>query len=131
MKNFLDLLSDAYPMILDVSSVKRIYIITGRTDFRKGMLSLAAMVRDIYDLDPFSDAVFIFSNRTRKSVKVLHWCINGFELYTKTVTDKSKYQWPNDENEAMLITKKQLSWLLDGLSIHQSKAFHEMKQRIF
>ena len=63
--------------------------------------------------------------------KVLHWCINGFELYTKTVTDKSKYQWPNDENEAMLITKKQLSWLLDGLSIHQSKAFHEMKQRIF
>ena len=126
MKNCLDLLSDAYPMILDVNSVKRIYIITGRTDFRKGMLSLAAMVRDIYDLDPFSDAVFIFSNS-----KVLHQCINGFELCTKTVTDKSKYQWPNNENEAMLITKKQLSWLLDGLSIHQSKAFHEMKQRIF
>ena len=56
---------------------------------------------------------------------------NGFELCTKTVTDKSKYQWPNNENEAMLITKKQFSWLLDGLSIHQSKAFHEMKQRIF
>ena len=35
------------------------------------------------------------------------------------------------KNEAMLITKKQFSWLLDGLSIHQSKAFHEMKQRIF
>ena len=44
MKNCLDLLSDAYPMILDVNNVKRIYIITGRTDFRKGMLSLAAMV---------------------------------------------------------------------------------------
>ncbi|WP_365952592.1 IS66 family insertion sequence element accessory protein TnpB [Thomasclavelia sp.] len=82
-------------------------------------------------LNLLSDAEFIFSNRTRKSIKVLHWCINGFELYTKTVTDKSKYQWPSNENEAMLITKKQLSWLLDGLSIHQSKTFHEMKQRIF
>lgn len=100
-------------MILDVNSVKRIYIITGRTDFRKGMLSLAAMVRDIYDLDPFSDTVFIFSNRTRKLIKVLHWCINGFELYTKTVTDKPKYQWPTDENEAMLIIKNPSSVKLE------------------
>ena len=113
MKNCLDLLSDAYLMILDVNNVKRIYIITGRTDFRKGMLSLAAMVRDIYDLDSFSDAVFVFSNRTRESIKVLHWCINGFELYTKTVTDKSKYQWLNDKNEVMLITKNSSSVKLE------------------
>lgn len=62
MKNCLDLLSDAYLMILDVNSIKRIYIITGRTDFRKGMLSQTTLVRDIYNLDPFSDAVFIFFN---------------------------------------------------------------------
>ena len=49
--------------------------------------------------NPFFDAMFIFSNRTRKSIKVLHWCINGFEFYTKTASDKSKYQWPNNENE--------------------------------
>ena len=80
MKNCLDLLSDAYLMIIDINNVKRIFIITGRTDFRKGMTSLAALVRDIYDLDPFFDAVFIFSNRTRKSIKVLHWCINGLNF---------------------------------------------------
>ena len=46
MKNCLDLLSDAYLMILNVKNVKSIYIITGRTDFRKGMLSLAVVVRE-------------------------------------------------------------------------------------
>ena len=118
-------------MILDVSHIDHIYIMTDHTDFRKGMLSLAALVRDIYNLDPFSDSVFIFSNKKRRSIKIIHWCVNGFELYMKTINDKLKSQWPKDEDEARLITRKQLDWLLDGLSIEQSKAFREVKQRSF
>ena len=116
-------------MILDVSHIDHIYIMTDHTDFRKGMLSLAALVRDIYNLDPFSDSVFIFSNKKRRSIKILHWCVNGFELYMKTINDKSKYQWPKDEDEARFITRKQLDWLLDGLSIELTKFFSQVKQR--
>jgi transposase len=110
-------------MILDVSSIDHIYIVGGATDFRKGILSLASIVRDTYNLDPFSDSIFIFSNKRRKSIKILHYDVNGFELYTKTVTDDSKYQWPKDDEEALLITSRQLEWLLDGLSIDQKMAF--------
>lgn len=52
--------------------------------------------------------------------------MNEFELYIKIINDKSKYQWPKDEDEARLITRK----LLDGLSV-ETKAFREVKQRFF
>lgn len=118
-------------MILNLSKVNHIYVITGATDFRKGMMSLAALVRDTYNLDPFSDSVFLFSNKRHHSLRILHWDLNGFELYSKTIHNDMKYQWPRNEEEAKQITYQQLQWLLEGLSIEQQKAFTEVKQRIF
>ena len=47
-------------MLGDLSGVSKIFVITGRTDMRKSFDGLMAIVRDSYDLDPYSNALFLF-----------------------------------------------------------------------
>jgi len=48
---------------------------------RKSIDSLSALVTHAFDLDPFSDAWFVFCNRGRDKLKILRWDRNGFWLY--------------------------------------------------
>jgi transposase len=34
-----------------------------------------------------------------------------------------RFQWPRNEEELKLVTKQQFRWLMEGLSIEQTKAF--------
>jgi transposase len=45
----------------DYTSVKNIYIICGKTDMRKGIDGLATLIQDSFELDPYSDSIFLFS----------------------------------------------------------------------
>ncbi|MBS4218882.1 IS66 family insertion sequence element accessory protein TnpB [Bacillus sp. FJAT-49711] len=38
--------------------VKKIYIICGKTDMRKGIDGLATLIQDSFELDPYSDSSF-------------------------------------------------------------------------
>ena len=58
-------------MIHDFTKVKNIYIIRGRTDMRKGIDGLATLVQDSFKLDPYSEAVFLFSGWKRDRYKCL------------------------------------------------------------
>jgi len=53
------------------------------TDFRKGFDGLCGLVRNELDRDPSSGDVFIFVNRPRNRIKLLHWQHGGFVLYYK------------------------------------------------
>ncbi len=117
-------------MILDTRDIDHFYVICGYTDGRKSIDSLAAFVSYVHHLDPFSNSLFLFCNKKRNVLKVLHWDLNGFELLSKKLSE-AKFQWPKDENEARSISKKQLIWLLDGLSIDEKKAFKDVKKMFF
>lgn len=56
------------------------------------------------------------------------WDGNGFWLHTKKLIGKDRFRWPKSREEAsMLIDKRQLSWLLDGLDINQKYAHHKVE----
>jgi transposase len=57
---------------------KRVYLACGRTDMRKSINGLAAIVEQSFDLDLFGDALFAFCNRSRDRVKALEWDGDGF-----------------------------------------------------
>lgn len=42
-------------MIGDLSRVQKIYLVTGRTDMRKSFDGLMAVIRDNFQLDPFTN----------------------------------------------------------------------------
>lgn len=58
-----------------------IYLHRDPVDFRKQANGLAAIVEGELEMSPFADALFLFINRARTSIKALYWDRNGFCLW--------------------------------------------------
>ena len=111
-------------------AVDRVYLACGATDLRKSIDGLAVLVRECFDLDPFSQSLFVFCNRQRDKVKILRWDHNGFWLYYRRL-EQGKFQWPPKTGDTVpvAVDYRQLRWLLDGLALKQPKAHSEVKAR--
>lgn len=109
-------------MLNDVT-VDRVYLASGSTDLRKSIDGLAVLVKEGFDLDPFSSSLFVFCNRERDKLKILHWEHNGFWLYYRRL-ERGRFRWPTETAASTTITisRRELRWLLDGLSLEQQKA---------
>ncbi len=78
-------------MIGDTASLK-VYLAPGITDMRKSINGLALIVNEVLALDPFSESLFVFCNRGRNKLKILHWQTNGFWLYYRRL-EKGRFKW--------------------------------------
>jgi transposase len=106
-----------------------IYLACGATDLRKSIDALAALVQHGFALDPFADAWFVFCNRDRDKLKLLHWEHNGFWLYYRRL-ERGHFRWPTTAHEATcVISRRQLQWLLDGLALEQRQAHPAVRAR--
>ena len=115
--------------MLNEATVDRVYLACGTTDLRKSIDGLAVLVKECFELDPFSSCLFVFCNRKRDKLKVLQWQHNGFWLHYRRL-EKGKFQWPTDKNSAPLkISRRELRWLLDGLPLKQRYAHPKVTAR--
>lgn len=104
-----------------------VYLVSGVTDMRKSINGLSVIVADVLEMDPFSEAWFIFCNRGNDKLKILFWDTNGFWLYYRRL-EKGRFKWPKpDKQGAIHISKQQLSWLLSGLSLENPRAHKALK----
>lgn len=46
-------------MLGDITQAKNVYIVYGRTDMRKGIRGLTALVRQNYQMDPTDSSLFL------------------------------------------------------------------------
>ncbi|SDI33076.1 IS66 family insertion sequence element accessory protein TnpB [Proteiniclasticum ruminis] len=106
----------------------RIFIACGQTDMRKSIDGLTAIVSQIYKLDPFQNALYLFCGRRRDRVKALYWEGDGFLLFYKRLENGS-FQWPRTNDEAREITPQQYRWLLKGLSVDQKKVIQNIESK--
>ena len=116
--------------MLNEVTVDRVYLARGVTDMRKSIDGLAVLVQEAFNLDPFSPNLFVFCNRKRDKMKILVWDKNGFWLYYRRL-ERGQFQWPADNQSGtpLKITRQQLRWLLDGLSLDQKHAHPEVRAR--
>ena len=108
-------------MLSDFTGADKVYIACGYTDLRKGIDGLASMVQQQFQLDSFTNTLFLFCGRRRDRIKGLYWEKDGFILLYKRL-ERGAYQWPRNENEARSLTPQQYRWLMEGLKIEQPKA---------
>ena len=108
-------------MLGELSSVAKIYMVTGYTDMRKSIDGLMAIISMNHKLDPYSNSLFLFCGRRRDRIKGLYWEKDGFILLYKRL-ERGVYQWPRNENEVRSLTPQQYRWLMEGLKIEQPKA---------
>jgi transposase len=107
-----------------------VYLACGSTDLRKSIDGLAALVRHSFEHDLFSNSLFVFCNRERDKLKILYWDHNGFWLYYRRL-EKGRFCWPAQAGEpTQSISRRQLQWLLDGLSLEQRQAHPPVTARI-
>lgn len=99
-------------MLNDFSGADRVYIACGYTDLRKGIDGLARMVQQQFELDPFTNTLFLFCGRRRDRIKGLYWEKDGFILLYKRL-EQGAYQWPRSESEVRSLTPQQYRWLTD------------------
>lgn len=109
-------------MLGDITGVDAIYIVCGRTDMRRSIDGLCAIVQEQLKMDPCSNALFLFCGKRHDRIKALLHEKDGFVLLYKRLTGAGNYKWPRNQSEVQNLSWKQFEWLMDGLEIHQPKA---------
>lgn len=93
----------------------KVYLHRDAVDGRKNINGLALLVEQQMQLNPFTPALFVFSNRRHDRVKLLLWERNGFWLLTKRL-EQDRFKWPRSE-AVLEMTTEQLHWLLAGIDL--------------
>ena len=110
-------------MLGDISGATNIYIITGRTDMRKSLDGLCAIVMDQLMEEPNENSIYLFSGKRCDRIKVLLREPDGYVLlYKRLDVVQGRYRWPRNSSEVKSITWQQFDWLMSGLEIEQPKA---------
>lgn len=94
----------------------KVYIAREPLDFRKQIDGLSLHVQEVLGLDPLSEHVFVFRNRSRDKLKALYWHGNGFCLLYKRLC-KGRFPWPSADAAVWCCGLRELQWLLEGLDI--------------
>lgn len=93
-----------------------IYLYRVPIDFRKQVNGLALMVEQELGHNPFSGALYAFTNRQHNRIKCLMWEDNGFVLYYKVLAEE-RFKWPAPSQALLSPSGEQIDWLLDGYDI--------------
>lgn len=86
--------------------VQKIYLVTGRTDMRKSFDGLMDIIRDNFQMEPFSNVVFLFCRRKKNTMKALYFDRDGFVFLQKRL-DNGKFQWPRNASEVRSLTRQE------------------------
>jgi transposase len=103
--------------MIDLRTIDHIYIASGYTDLRKGIDGYFCIAEGTLKLNPFSNSIFIFCNKYKNKIKILHHEQGSFWLYYKRL-EQITIRWPI-KSTAIEITKSQVNNLLKGLKIEK------------
>lgn len=71
--------------MLSLHSQLRIFVYTKTADMRKGIDGLSGIIRSEFHSDPTDGSLFVFVNRQRDRMKMLHFEGGGFWLYYRVL----------------------------------------------
>lgn len=101
-----------------LSSSLRYHLYSHPTDMRKSFDGLSGIIHNELGDNPCNGDVFIFINRTRNKIKLLHWQGIGFTLYYKRLEEGNFELLEYDpEVGSITLSYAQIVMLVDGLSV--------------
>ncbi len=108
--------------MFSLTSSLRYYWYSEQTDMRKSFDGLCGIINGEIKLEPTCGIVFIFMNKRRNQVKLLHWNQGGFVLYYKRL-EQGTFDKPivMHNSNGQYIEWAQLVMLIEGISIKNYK----------
>lgn len=111
--------------MLALTSSHRYLLYARPCDMRKSFDGLAGIVRSELGRNPLSGDVFVFMNKKRSHLKLLHWEAGGFVLYYKRL-EKGTFTPPVLRSENASLTWAELVLMIEGVQViksHQKPRF--------
>jgi transposase len=112
-----------------LSPQTKVFLAKGATDMRKSFRGLSIITEATLEQDPGSGHLFVFVNRRRDMLKILHWDGSGFWIWYRQL-EKGTFQLPQPataNDSGIELTPSQLSMILDGIDL--SSARQRMRYR--
>jgi len=109
-----------------LSSSHKFHLYSQPTDMRKSFDGLSGLVQNNLGRNPCSGEVFIFINRRRDKIKLLHWQGISFTLYYKRL-EEGTFELPKYDQSvgSIALNYTQIVMIIDGLTI---KNIHKRKR---
>jgi transposase len=104
----------------------RILVAVEPVDGRKGIDSLAGVVRAALLGDPMSGDLYVFKNRRGDKLKILAWMGDGFALYLRRL-ERGTFAFPSAKDTYVTVTPTQLAMILGGLDPAKTRQRHRFK----
>lgn len=96
------------------------YLYGSPVDMRKGFDGLCGLVRNELDREPSSGEVYIFLNRNRNLLKLLHWERDGFVIYYKRL-EKGTFTPPMGLSGSGTVRWPDLVLMVEGIEVEKSR----------
>ena len=100
----------------------KFYYYLDAVDMRKGFNGLSGLVYESLKHNKAQEQVYVFVNKRRDKVKLLHWSSGGFMLYYKRL-EKGIFELPKYDITSGLakLSYTEMIMLIDGISIVNTK----------
>lgn len=102
--------------MLSIPPTLSIFLYTQPTDMRKGFDGLSGIVRSELAADPLDGSLFLFVNRRRDRLKILHFDGAGYGLYYRLL-EAGTFEVIPAKGKTVRIDSTQLAMLLAGVSL--------------
>lgn len=107
-------------MLKEAAGIQRVVLKTGRTDLRRGIDGLKAIII-LNGMDPLEKGtLFLFCGRRNDRIRGLTFEGDGYLLMTKRLSGENRFQWPRNEDDLKKITMEQYRNLMEGFAVEGS-----------
>ena len=107
-------------MLKEAAGIQRVVLKTGRTDLRRGIDGLKAIII-LNGMDPLEKGtLFLFCGRRNDRIRGLTFEGAGYLLLTKRLSGENRFQWPRNEDDLKKITMEQYRNLMEGFAVEGS-----------
>ena len=107
-------------MLKEADGIWRVVLKTGRTDLRRGIDGLKAVI-SLNGMDPLEKGtLFLFCGRRNDRIRGLTFEGDGYLMITKRLSGQNRFQWPRNEEDMKNITMEQYRNLMEGFTIEGS-----------
>ena len=98
----------------------KVFLYRDYVDMRKSMNGLSIIVEESLGRNPLDGSLYIFSNRSRKILKMLYWDKTGYAIWHKRL-EEARYKWPRYGEQSVSLSTEQLHFLLSGYDVWKMK----------
>jgi transposase len=112
--------------MFSLNSSQRYRLYNAPTDMRKSFDGLCGIINQELERSPESGEVFVFVNKRKDKIKLLHWEPGGLVLYYKRL-EKGTLELPHGQEPSQMLTWTQLMLIIEGISRENTK----QKKRMF